>query len=190
MTPQLRLAVKLLRLSRMELRDMIRDEMRENPILEDAVAASSEQVRTARPPAETTDITPDVYARKVGDEYVVAANDDGLPRLRISESYRAALAGGGMAREHIKEKLRGAQWLIRSIEQRQRTIGRVAESILKFQREFLDEGTAHLKPLISRDVAEDLGMHESVVSLVATNKYVHTPQGIYELKCFFSLGSP
>jgi RNA polymerase sigma-54 factor len=137
---------------------------------------------------EPTYITPDVYVHKVGDKYFVVANDDGLPKLKISDFYRTALAGGPKAREYIQEKLRSAQWLIRSIQQRQRTIVRVTESILKFQREFFDKGTAHLKPLILRDVAEDIGMHESTVSRVTTNKYVHTPQGIYELKYFFNSG--
>ena len=107
----------------------------------------------------------------------MVANDDGLPKLKISDFYRTALAGGPKAREYIQEKLRSAQWLIRSIQQRQRTIVRVTESILKFQREFFDKGTAHLKPLILRDVAEDIGMHESTVSRVTTNKYVHTRRG-------------
>jgi RNA polymerase sigma-54 factor len=137
---------------------------------------------------EPTYITPDVYIHKVGDKYFVVANDDGLPKLKISDFYRTALAGGAKAREYIQEKLRSAQWLIRSIQQRQRTITKVTESILKFQRDFFDKGTAHLKPLILRDVAEDIGMHESTVSRVTTNKYVHTPQGIYELKYFFNSG--
>src|SRR6185369_7646948 len=105
---------------------------------------------------EPTYITPDVYVHKVGDKYFVVANDDGLPKLKISDFYRTALAGGSKAREYIQEKLRSAQWLIRSIQQRQRTIVRVTESILKFQRDFFDKGTAHLKPLILRDVAEDI----------------------------------
>src|SRR5882672_5387974 len=100
---------------------------------------------------EPTYITPDVYIHKVGDKYFVVANDDGLPKLKISDFYRTALAGGSKAREYIQEKLRSAQWLIRSIQQRQRTIVKVTESILKFQRDFFDKGTAHLKPLIARD---------------------------------------
>ncbi|HWE25227.1 MAG TPA: RNA polymerase factor sigma-54 [Myxococcales bacterium] len=134
-------------------------------------------------------ITPDVYIHKVGDQYVTVLNDDGLSKLRISQHYRQALkngAGNGKAKEYIQEKLRSAVWLIRSIHQRQRTIVKVADSIIKFQREFLDKGIAYLKPLILRDVAEDIGMHESTVSRVTTNKYVHTPQGIYELKFFFN----
>jgi RNA polymerase sigma-54 factor len=133
-------------------------------------------------------ITPDVYVTKLGDKYVVVLNDDGLSKLRISGMYRAALKNGqaGAAKEYIQDKLRSAVWLIRSIHQRQRTIYKVTESIVKFQRDFLDKGIAYLKPLILRDVAEDIGMHESTVSRVTTNKYVHTPQGIYELKFFFN----
>jgi RNA polymerase sigma-54 factor len=133
-------------------------------------------------------ITPDVYVHKMGDKYVTVLNDDGLSKLRISGMYRAALKNGeaGKAKEYIQEKLRSAVWLIRSIHQRQRTIYKVTESIVKFQRDFLDKGIAYLKPLILRDVAEDIGMHESTVSRVTTNKYVHTPQGIYELKFFFN----
>ena len=133
-------------------------------------------------------ITPDVYVHKMGDKYVTVLNDDGLSKLRISGMYRNALKNGqaGAAKEYIQDKLRSAVWLIRSIHQRQRTIYKVTESIVKFQKDFLDKGIAHLKPLILRDVAEDIGMHESTVSRVTTNKYVHTPQGIYELKFFFN----
>jgi RNA polymerase sigma-54 factor len=133
-------------------------------------------------------ITPDVYVHKMGDKYVTVLNDDGLSKLRISGMYRQALKNGqaGEAKDYIQEKLRSAVWLIRSIHQRQRTIFKVTESIVKFQKDFLDKGIAYLKPLILRDVAEDIGMHESTVSRVTTNKYVHTPQGIYELKFFFN----
>jgi RNA polymerase sigma-54 factor len=133
-------------------------------------------------------ITPDVYVHKVGDRFFVVPNDDGLPKLKISSFYRHALSGGGKEREYVQDKLRSAQWLIRSIQQRQRTIVRVTESIIKFQRDFFDRGIAYLKPLILRDVADDIGMHESTVSRVTTNKYVHTPQGIFELKFFFNSG--
>jgi RNA polymerase sigma-54 factor len=133
-------------------------------------------------------ITPDVYVHKVADKYFVVPNDDGLPKLKISNFYRAAFSENGKAKDYIQEKLRSAQWLIRSIQQRQRTIIKVTESIIKFQRDFFDKGIAHLKPLILRDVAEDIGMHESTISRVTTNKYVHTPQGIFELKFFFNSG--
>jgi RNA polymerase sigma-54 factor len=133
-------------------------------------------------------ISPDVYVHKVGDKYFVVPNDDGLPKLKISGFYKSALAGSPKAREYIQDKLRSAQWLIRSIQQRQRTIIKVTESIIKFQREFFDKGVAYLKPLILRDVAEDIGMHESTISRVTTSKYVHTPQGLFELKYFFNSG--
>lgn len=132
-------------------------------------------------------ITPDVHVHKMGDRYVVVLNDDGLSKLRISEQYRRALKGDGkQTREYVQDKLRSAVWLIRSIHQRQRTIFKVTESIVKFQKDFLDKGVQHLKPLILRNVADDIGMHESTVSRVTTGKYVHTPQGIYELKYFFN----
>jgi len=133
-------------------------------------------------------ITPDVYVHKIGDKYFVVPNDDGMPKLKISSFYRSALAASPKAREYIQDKLRSAQWLIRSIQQRQRTIVRVTESIIKFQREFFDRGIAYLKPLILRDVAEDIGMHESTISRVTTHKYVQTPQGLFELKYFFNSG--
>jgi RNA polymerase sigma-54 factor len=137
-------------------------------------------------------ITPDIFVHKIGEEYVVVLNDEGLPNLRINSFYRSALAGGAnideKTGEYIQEKLRGAIWLIKSIHQRQRTIYRVTKSIVKFQREFLDNGIEHLKPLVLRDVAEDIDMHESTISRVTTNKYVQTPQGLFELKYFFNSG--
>jgi RNA polymerase sigma-54 factor len=137
-------------------------------------------------------ITPDIFVYKVGDEYVVVLNDEGLPNLRINSFYRNALAGGKQvdekAGEYIQEKLRGALWLIKSIHQRQRTIFRVTKSIVKFQREFFDKGIEYLKPLVLRDVAEDIEMHESTVSRVTTNKFVQTPRGLFELKYFFNSG--
>jgi RNA polymerase sigma-54 factor len=135
-------------------------------------------------------ISPDVFVYKMGEEYTVVLNDDGLSKLRISGTYRNALKNGavgpGQTKDFIQDKLRSAMWLIRSIHQRQRTIYKVTESIVKFQKDFFDKGIAHLKPLILRDVAEDIGMHESTVSRVTTAKYVHTPQGIFELKYFFN----
>jgi len=135
-------------------------------------------------------ITPDIFVYKISDEYVVVLNDEGLPNLRINSFYRNALSGAEQldekAGEYIQEKLRGALWLIKSIHQRQRTIYRVTKSIVKFQRDFFDRGVDHLKPLVLRDVAEDIEMHESTVSRVTTNKYVQTPQGLFELKYFFN----
>lgn len=136
-------------------------------------------------------ITPDVYIHKIGGDYVTQLNDDGLSKLRVSKHYLMAMKGmaggnGVKAKEYIQDKMRAAVWLIRSIHQRQRTIVKVTDSIIKFQRDFLDKGVAFLKPLILRHVADDIGMHESTVSRVTTNKYVHTPQGIFELKYFFN----
>jgi RNA polymerase sigma-54 factor len=131
-------------------------------------------------------IVPDVYVNKVGDGYVVQANDDGMPRLKISGFYRAAMAGDPKAKEYIQNKLRSAQWLIRSIDQRRKTIVRVTECIVDKQREFFDRGIEFLKPMILRDVAETVGMHESTISRVTSNKYVATPRGVFELKYFFN----
>ncbi len=133
-------------------------------------------------------ITPDVYVHKVGDDLVTVLNDDGLSKLRVSSAYRSLLSSNknGEAKDYIKERLRSAQFLIRSIHQRQRTIHKVTESIVRFQRDFFDRGVGYLKPLILRQVAEDIGMHESTVSRVTSNKYVHCAQGIYELKFFFN----
>jgi len=134
-------------------------------------------------------ITPDIYIKKNEEgEYKAMLNEDGMPRLKISRFYRNALreTAGSETKKYVTEKLNSAAWLIRSIQQRQKTIVKVTESIIRFQRPFLDAGVEQLKPLILRDVAEDIGMHESTVSRVTTSKYVHTPQGIYELKYFFN----
>jgi RNA polymerase sigma-54 factor len=136
------------------------------------------------------EIIPDVYVYKVEGDYVIYLNDEGIPRLKVNSLYRNILSGSRLAmegdRKYIQDKLRSALWLIRSIHQRQRTIYKVTKSIVKFQREFLDKGIQYLKPLVLRDVAEDIQMHESTISRVTHNKYVHTPQGIYELKFFFN----
>ncbi len=139
---------------------------------------------------ETVYISPDIYVFKVGDEYEIVLNEDGLPKLRINSFYRDVLMSKGTygesTKEYIQDKLKSAAWLIKSIHQRQRTIYRVTQSIVRFQHAFLDKGIAFLKPLVLRDVAEDIEMHESTISRVTTNKYVHTPQGVYELKYFFN----
>lgn len=139
---------------------------------------------------ETIYISPDIYVFKVGDDYEIMLNEDGLPKLRINPYYKDVLtrqkAVPESVRTYIQDKLKSAAWLIRSIHQRQRTIYKVTESIVKFQREFLDKGITHLKPLVLRDVAEDIQMHESTISRVTTNKYLYTPQGLFELKFFFN----
>jgi RNA polymerase sigma-54 factor len=139
-------------------------------------------------------IIPDVFVHMVGDEYLIVLNDEGLPRLKVSSAYEEIVGSNSGAsvetKTYVKEKLRDALWLIKSMQQRQRTIYKVVDSLLKFQKDFFERGVEHLKPLVLRDVAEDIEMHESTVSRVTTNKYMHTPQGIFELKYFFSTALP
>ncbi len=137
-------------------------------------------------------INPDVFVHKVGDEYVITLNEDGLPKLRVSQFYLEALRHpeklSESARAYIQKHLDSALWFIRSIHQRQKTLYRVSESIVRFQTEFLDHGLSHLKPLTLRQVAEDVQMHESTISRVTTGKYMHTPQGLLDMKYFFNSG--
>jgi len=185
--------------------------------------------RPGRPFVEVDNpyITPDIYIHKINGEYVITLNEDGLPKLKISNLYRTILqtmpeakkiaelakeknvetelsflagvaevvkppeatpttSGKENPKEYIQNKLRAALWLIRSIHQRQRTIYKVTESIVKSQRDFLENGVTHLRPMVLKDIAADIGMHESTISRVTSNKYVHTPQGTFELKYFFS----
>jgi RNA polymerase sigma-54 factor len=142
--------------------------------------------------SDTQYVVPDVYVIKIDDRYVIQLNDEGFPRVRINPYYRRILsqkeAVDKVTREYIEERLRSAQWLIKGMEQRNKTIYKVAESIVKFQTDFLEHGIARLKPMVLRDVAEDISMHESTISRVTTNKYMHTPQGIFPLKYFFTTG--
>ncbi len=135
-------------------------------------------------------INPDIYVYKLEDDFVIMLNDDGMPKLRVNSFYKSSISRGknisGEAEDYIQEKMRSAAWLIKSIHQRQKTIYRVMESILGYQREFFEKGIAHLKPMVLRDVAQDIQMHESTISRVTTNKYAYTPQGIFELKYFFN----
>jgi len=138
-------------------------------------------------------VEPDVYIQKVGDEYIIVLNEDGMPKLRINGSYRNMLnsmdsKSDGETVNYIKDKIRSAVWLIKSLDQRQRTIYKVAESIVKHQREFLEKGIDYLRPLVLRDVADDIQMHESTVSRVVSNKYMHTPRGLFLMKYFFHSG--
>ena len=140
---------------------------------------------------ETVYVQPDIFIFKTGRDYSVVVNDDGLPRLKISAMFQRELYNGSSnpkAKEYIQEKMRSAIWLIKSIHQRQRTIYKTTKSIIKFQREFFDKGIDYLKPLVLKDVADDIEMHESTISRVTTNKYVHTPRGVFELKFFFNAG--
>ncbi|MEO8216037.1 MAG: RNA polymerase factor sigma-54 [Acidobacteriota bacterium] len=138
-------------------------------------------------------VEPDVYIQKVGEEYVILLNEDGMPKLRINGNYRQMLnhmdsKQDGETVNYIKDKIRSAVWLIKSLDQRQRTIYKVAESIVKHQKEFLEKGIDYLRPLVLRDVADDIQMHESTVSRVVSNKYMHTPRGLFLMKYFFHSG--
>jgi RNA polymerase sigma-54 factor len=138
-------------------------------------------------------VVPDVYVVKIDDDYQVLLNEEGLPRLRISPVYRRMVERGGAAapadaKEYVRNKLRSAFRLIKSLEERQRTIYKVAVSIVKHQREFLDYGIERMRPLVLKDVADDIGMHESTVSRVVNNKYMHTHRGLFELRFFFHSG--
>lgn len=142
-----------------------------------------------------TYITPDAYVIKDGDDYRILLNEEGLPRLRISPTYRRFFDEGknnssvdSSTREFVREKVKAAFRLIRSLEERQRTIFKVATSIVKFQRAFLDKGLDYIRPMVLREVAEDIGMHESTVSRVVNNKYLHTPRGLFEMRFFFHSG--
>jgi len=135
-------------------------------------------------------IIPDIYVYKDGDGFKIVMNDDGLPKLKINRFYKDAIANGRKiskdTKNYLNEKMQSASWLIKSILQRQKTIYLVMESILKFQKDFFENGIAYLKPLILKDIAEDIQMHESTISRVTTNKYAYTPQGLFELKYFFN----
>ena len=143
-------------------------------------------------PTQSQYVIPDVYVVKVEDHYEVFLNEEGLPQLRISPVYRRLLdknsENSDETRAYVKDKFRSALWLIKSVDQRQKTIHKVATSIVNFQKEFLDHGIEYLRPLVLRDVANDIGMHESTVSRVVNNKYMHTPQGVFEMKFFFHSG--
>ncbi|MDG2306569.1 MAG: RNA polymerase factor sigma-54 [Candidatus Binatia bacterium] len=169
---------------------------KELKITRDEVAAGVKIIASLEPKPgrnfiteEVRYVTPDVYVYKMDGEFVVTLNDDGLPKLRVSNSYRRLLSdndGGADAKSYIREKLSSAQWLIRSIHQRQGTLFKVTTSIVRFQSAFFDQGVKALRPLVLKDVAGDIGMHESTVSRATANKYVHTPQGTFELKYFFT----
>ncbi len=132
-------------------------------------------------------ISPDVFVYKYGDDFVVILNDEGLPSLQMNQFLIDGVqAKNETEKEYFQEKMRSATWLMKSLYQRQRTLYKVVESIIGFQREFFEIGVTKLKPLILKEVAEDIEMHESTVSRITTNKYVSTPHGIFELKFFFN----
>jgi len=145
-------------------------------------------------PGEINYVVPDIYVVKVGEEFVVKVNDEGVPRLKISQLYQKMLSGSKdgkgdkEAQEYVQEKMRNALWLIKSIQNRQRTIYKVSQAIVAQQQDFFKMGPKYLKPMILKDIANEIGMHESTVSRVTTNKYMHTPIGLFELKYFFNTG--
>lgn len=132
-------------------------------------------------------VSPDVFVYKYGDEFVIILNEDGMPRLQMNSFYMDSMRGAvDKEKEYFQEKMRSAAWLMKSLYQRQRTLYKVVESIIRFQKEFFEVGVTKLKPLILKEVAEDIEMHESTVSRITTSKYVSTPHGIFELKFFFN----
>jgi len=144
---------------------------------------------------DTQYIVPDIYVFKVGNDYVISLNDDGIPKLRVSAYYKSMVEANTIkmagkldakSKDYIQDKLRSAVALIRSIQHRQKTIYKVTEAIIKKQLDFLEHGVSKLRPMILREIAQEIGIHESTVSRVTTNKYIHTPQGIFELKFFFT----
>lgn len=164
--------------------------------LED-IARAMNQIRNLNPrpglkytPLEPQYIQPDVYISKVGNEYQISVNEDGLPKLRFSRVYRRLLreSSSKEVQRFIKKKVRSAVELLRSVDQRKQTIHRVCEAIVDRQRDFLDHGPAHLRPMLIKEVAEELSVHSSTISRVVGNKYAHTPQGVIELRRFFSTG--
>jgi RNA polymerase sigma-54 factor len=139
---------------------------------------------------ETHYVVPDIYVVEMSGEFVVKVNDDGVPRLKISNIYKQMLAdkNNKEAQDYVQDKLRSAMWLIKSIQNRQRTIMKVSKAIVRQQQDFFKKGPRHLKPMVLKDIANEIGMHESTVSRVTTNKYMHTPIGLFELKYFFNSG--
>jgi RNA polymerase sigma-54 factor len=162
---------------------------------QERVIAAVQEIATLEPkpgrrfaPLDTRYVVPDVLVKKVGDDYAIILNEDGMPRLRINHYYRSIIGQGDEAKRYVEDRLRSAMWLLKSIHQRQKTLYKVTHSIVQFQRAFLDKGLPHLRPLSLRDVAEDIRMHESTVSRVTTSKFVETPQGVLPLKFFFHSG--
>jgi RNA polymerase sigma-54 factor len=164
-------------------------------VAKDRIRAMLEVIRRLDPrpgaalgPDHNTVIEPDVLAVRVGDSWRISLNDEGLPRLRLSARYMRMLQSrslDGEASGYLRERMRAALWFLRSVEQRQNTIIRVSEAIVRRQRDFLEHGIAHLRPLVLRDIADDIGMHESTVSRVVANKFISTPRGVFPLKFFF-----
>jgi RNA polymerase sigma-54 factor len=138
-----------------------------------------------------TYVQPEVTIAKIGDEFVILQNDEGMPQLRLNASYKELLKSNGVTGEtksFLREKFRSAVDLLRSVNQRKQTIYKVCACIVNRQREFLEQGPSALRPMLIKDVANELGVHSSTISRVVTNKYVDTPQGVMELRKFFTMG--
>lgn len=136
---------------------------------------------------EPTYISPDIYVYKMGDDFVIVPNESGLPELTLSSLADMDMSNASdTEKEYFAEKTKSASWLIKSLYQRQKTLYKVTESIVRHQHDFFEKGPTHLAPLILKDIADDVGMHESTISRITTNKFVATPHGIYELKFFFN----
>ncbi len=136
-------------------------------------------------------VAPEVFVVKNGDDYTVTTNDEQIPHLRISNVYKDLMSTGGNDAEvknYIREKIRAGKFLIKSLHQRQTTICNIGKEIVKRQRDFMDKGIAHLKPMTMAQVAEVVGVHETTVSRAVSGKYIETPQGVFEMKFFFTAG--
>jgi RNA polymerase sigma-54 factor len=136
-------------------------------------------------------VAPEVFVQKNGEDFVVTTNDEQIPHLRISNVYKDLMSGGGNDAEvknYIREKIRAGKFLIKSLHQRQTTIANIGKEIVKRQREFMEKGVAHLKPMTMAQVAEVVGVHETTVSRAVSGKYIQTPQGVFEMKYFFTAG--
>ena len=136
-------------------------------------------------------VSPEVFVTKVGDDFTVATNNDNVPHLRISNVYKDLMSAGennAEVKNYIREKIRAGKFLIKSLHQRQQTIGNIGREIVKRQRDFMEKGVAHLKPMTMAQVAEVVGVHETTVSRAVSGKYMETPQGIFEMKFFFTAG--
>jgi len=192
-TSGLELAIELARnhldlIASQSLGEMRRDLRTTEEELHDALAlikSCNPKPGLAVSPAKTEYVIPDVFVRKVDNRWVVEISPTGVPRLSVNQQYARLLRGSG---DHavLRSQLQEARWLIRSLEIRNETLLRVATCIVTRQTAFLEQGDEAMKPMILRDVAEEIGMHESTISRVTTNKYMHTPRGVFEFKYFFS----
>ena len=169
--------------------------MRKTGIRENTLREALKLIQTLNPqpgysiqPEETEYITPDVYVQKLDGKWKVSINGEISPRLRINQEYAALIKRADTSRDNtiLKEHLQEARWFLKSLESRNETLLKVTSAIVEFQRQFLEYGEEAMKPLVLHEIAEQVDMHESTVSRVTTNKYLHTPRGVFELKYFFS----